>query len=75
MKYTSNISIMDREEIHKLVEKYYLGETTLEEERLLLDFLKSDKSPEFQSEKAQFLFFETTREEGPSKVLFDEAAP
>jgi len=65
---------MNRLDIQNLIDKYYNGDTTIEEEHLLLDFLESDTSNDFQSEKAQFLFFKKSREEKPTKELFDVVA-
>jgi transmembrane sensor len=60
---------MNKLDVHSLINKYYDGDTTIEEERLLLDFLESDTSNDFQSEKAQFLFFKTVKAESPTKNL------
>jgi len=65
---------MNRGEIRDLIEKYYSGETSIEEERALLNFLESDTSTEFQSEKAQFLFFKKSQNEKPTKDLFKDEA-
>src|SRR5579872_3819268 len=73
MRYTNNILTMSREDIQRLIEKYYRGETTLEEDALLFNCLRSDTSSDFQSEKAQFLFFEIAREDKPGRLLFDKA--
>ncbi|HEV8512285.1 MAG TPA: FecR domain-containing protein [Cyclobacteriaceae bacterium] len=64
---------MNRQAIQNLIDKYYNGETTMEEERALFNFLESDTTSEFQSEKAQFLFFKKSREEKPTQDLFEGA--
>jgi len=62
---------MNKAEVHNLIDKYYRGDTTLEEERVLLDFLESDMNNEFPSEKAQFSFFKKSREEKLTEDLFE----
>jgi transmembrane sensor len=62
---------MNKSEVHSLINKYYNGDATIEEERLLLNFLESDTSNNFQSEKAQFLFFEKSRDEKPTRDLLN----
>jgi ferric-dicitrate binding protein FerR (iron transport regulator) len=54
---------MNSQEIKELLEKYYLGETTLEEDREIKYFLENDQTNSYQSEKAQFLFYQTTAKE------------
>jgi ferric-dicitrate binding protein FerR (iron transport regulator) len=63
---------MNKSDVHNLINKYYNGDSTIEEERLLFDFLESDTSNDYQSEKAQFLFFRTAREEKPTKNLVNQ---
>ena len=43
--------------IQELIEKYYLGETSLEEDDQLMELLLADSSEQYQSEKAQFRHF------------------
>lgn len=51
--------IMNINEIEKLVEKYYDGETTLSEERILQVFFSGDSIPaNLENLKKQFAFFE-----------------
>lgn len=55
-------------DIEKLLEKYYEGETTLEEEKQLRAFFQDDDIPEhLQSHAAQFRFFSDARKEKPSE--------
>lgn len=54
-------------DIEKLLEKYYDGETSLEEERALKQFFQSGEVPEhLQSHAAQFGYFANARKEQPS---------
>jgi hypothetical protein len=54
-------------DIEKLLEKYYDGETSLEEERALKQFFQSGEVPEhLQSHAAQFGYFAQVRKEQPS---------
>ncbi|WP_342083811.1 HEAT repeat domain-containing protein [Dyadobacter sp. OTU695] len=54
-------------DIEKLLEKYYDGETSLEEERALKQFFQSGDLPEhLQSHAAQFGYFAQARKEQPS---------
>ena len=62
---------MNKGEIQSLIDKYYSGDATIEEERMLFDFLTSDTSNDFQSEKAQFHYFKKSREEKPTRDLFE----
>ncbi len=53
------MKIMNIDEIEKLVEKYYDGETTLSEERLLQGFFSGDNVPaRLEYMKKQFAFYE-----------------
>jgi hypothetical protein len=46
---------MNSQEINRLLEKYYSGETTLAEERMLKEYFSSQEvPPELEAEKAQF---------------------
>ena len=55
-------------DIEKLLEKYYEGETSLEEEKQLRAFFQDDAIPEhLQSHAAQFRFFSDARKEKPSE--------
>lgn len=48
---------MDKMAIQELIEKYYLGETSLEEDDQLMELVLADSSEQYQSEKAQFRHF------------------
>jgi hypothetical protein len=49
---------MNIKEIEELLEKYYEGETTLAEEKILRDFFISGNVPsELSVHKSQFLYF------------------
>ncbi|MBN2638902.1 MAG: hypothetical protein JXR65_07430 [Bacteroidales bacterium] len=50
---------MNYKQIDKLLESFYAGETTLEEEDLLRDFFRSEELPEkYQAEKIQFTAYQ-----------------
>lgn len=62
-------------DIEKLLEKYYDGETSLEEERALKQFFQSGEVPEhLQSHVAQFGYFANARKEQPSLTFNHELA-
>ena len=62
-------------DIEKLLEKYYDGETSLEEERALKQFFQSGEVPEhLQSHAAQFGYFASARKEQPSLNFNHELA-
>lgn len=62
-------------DIEKLLEKYYDGETSLEEERALKQFFQSGDVPEhLQSHAAQFGYFARVRKEQPSLNFNHELA-
>lgn len=62
-------------DIEKLLEKYYDGETSLEEERALKQFFQSGDVPEhLQSHRAQFGYFAQARKEQPSLNFNHELA-
>lgn len=62
-------------DIEKLLEKYYDGETSLEEERALKQFFQSSEVPEhLQSHAAQFGYFANARKEQPSLTFNHELA-
>lgn len=62
-------------DIEKLLEKYYDGETSLEEERALKQFFQSGDVPEhLQSHAAQFGYFASARKEQPSLNFNHELA-
>ncbi|SDG47511.1 HEAT repeat-containing protein [Dyadobacter soli] len=62
-------------DIEKLLEKYYDGETSLEEERALKQFFQSGQVPEhLQSHAAQFGYFANARKEQPSLNFNHELA-
>ena len=59
-------------EIEQLLEKYYNGETTLEEERLLRDFFTGmDVPPGLHAEKVQFEFLRNARAAGMNDDALD----
>jgi len=62
---------MNIKEIEKLLEKYYEGETSLGEEKMLKDFFLSGNVPmELSSQKNQFLYYaEASRDEISDKEL------
>ncbi|SEJ64690.1 HEAT repeat-containing protein [Dyadobacter sp. SG02] len=63
------------QDIEKLLEKYYDGETSLEEERALKQFFQSSDVPEhLQSHAAQFGYFANARKEQPSLSFNHELA-
>jgi transmembrane sensor len=68
-KFIKSISTMNSQQVGDLIEKYYLGETTAEEDQQLSIFLANDKSDLYQSEKAQFLFYIASGEQKASKLL------
>jgi hypothetical protein len=54
---------MKTEKIRELLERYYEGDTTLEEEQLLSEFFAGDEIPEqFKSHAAQFTYFDKVRD-------------
>ncbi|MGN7888140.1 HEAT repeat domain-containing protein [Dyadobacter sp. 22481] len=62
-------------DIKKLLEKYYDGETSLEEERALKQFFQGGQVPEhLQSHAAQFGYFANARKEQPSLSFNHELA-
>lgn len=62
-------------DIEKLLEKYYDGETSLEEERALKQFFQGDDVPtHLQSHAAQFGYFANARKEQPSLNFNHELA-
>jgi ferric-dicitrate binding protein FerR (iron transport regulator) len=71
-KFIKSISTMNSQQVGDLIEKYYLGETTAEEDQQLSIFLANDKSDLYQSEKAQFLFYKKSSEQKLSKLLKEQ---
>lgn len=60
------------QEIEKLLEKYYEGETTLQEEKYIKEFFsKSDIPTHLQHHVAEFAFYRQAAKETPSKNLGD----
>jgi hypothetical protein len=56
-----------KQDIEKLLEKYYAGETTLEEEKQLRDFFRGTSLPaHLQNQAGLFRYFAETRTEQPS---------
>ena len=57
---------MDRKNIEKLLEKFYNGDTTIGEERMLENYFSQDKIPAaLEAEKDIFRYYSQTREEQP----------
>lgn len=55
---------MNTTEIKKLLEKYYEGNTSVQEEKLLTDFFNSEEvDEEFLADKDMFMFYQSEREE------------
>jgi hypothetical protein len=64
-----------KHDIEKLLERYYDGETTIEEERELKRFFQSEEVPEhLKSHAAQFGYFVGVRNEIPSLLFSSELA-
>ncbi len=64
-----------KQDIEKLLEKYYEGETSLEEERELKEFFQGNQVPaHLQSHAAQFNYFKEARNEHPSLTFSSELA-
>jgi len=58
---------MKTEKIKELLERYYEGDTTLEEEQLLREFFAGDEIPEqFKSHAVQFTYFDKVHDEKQS---------
>lgn len=49
--------ILNKQEATRLIEAYYKGETSAEEEQKIALFLKYNDSPEYDAERAMFDFF------------------
>jgi ferric-dicitrate binding protein FerR (iron transport regulator) len=63
-----NIQVMDKAKLDDLLEKYYRGETSLEEEAIL--FTQYNRSPsDLSPDQAQFIYFDTKRKEEPSAAF------
>ncbi|MBL4709144.1 MAG: hypothetical protein JKY48_11975 [Flavobacteriales bacterium] len=55
---------MSEAPIKDILERYYEGETTLKEEKQLVDFFSQESIPaELKSEQISFLFYQTTKQE------------
>lgn len=52
---------MKNHEIEKLLNKYFEGETSLEEELLLAELLKQSESGEYEAEKSMFEYYRLSR--------------
>ena len=64
---------MNWQVIEELLEKYYEGETTLREERLLKEWLGRDDVPaHLMAERDQFLYMETQGKMGVLEGQFDD---
>ncbi len=67
---------MELNKIKELLAKYYQGETTLEEEKALKNFLNKDIVPdEFKPEQATFQYFEEVKKITFSKTLEYQKSP
>ncbi|HTF18390.1 MAG TPA: hypothetical protein VK658_09980 [Chryseolinea sp.] len=63
---------MDSSKVQQLLQKYWSGETTLEEEQLLKDHFKQDEVPEELSEvAAMFRYFDQTKQNALNDIAFD----
>lgn len=61
---------MEIHEVQQLLEKYYEGETTLNEEDLLQEYFSKQEVPaSLKAEKAQFNLFSKTKDEEADEVL------
>ena len=56
---------MSKQEIEGLLEKYYAGETSLEEEKILFKHYKEENISSDNSGQAQFLYFNAKKNEEP----------
>jgi hypothetical protein len=64
---------MKSQEIERLLEKYYQGETTLEEERLLDEYFARDDVPaRYQAEKLQFDYLKMMKGKTLDNTSFDQ---
>lgn len=55
---------MNLKQVKQLLEQYYEGETSLQEEKALVQFFQSDEVPEeLKIDQAQFLFYEAAQKE------------
>ncbi|MDR2086288.1 MAG: hypothetical protein LBP72_03850 [Dysgonamonadaceae bacterium] len=62
--------MMNESKTGRLIEKYFEGLTTLEEEQYLREYFQKDTVPaEWEMDKAMFQFFASEREAGKAKVL------
>lgn len=64
---------MDNQKIKELLEKYWNAETTLEDEKIIFDYMQSDDTTrEFHQEKEMFKLFYTARNSAyfPDNVKF-----
>lgn len=61
---------MESIKIEKILEKYFEGTTTLQEETILKDyFTKETIAPHLQEYKALFMYFNTAKEESYTKTI------
>ena len=64
-----------RADIESILERYYEGETSIEEEKILKDFFRNEKVPaHLQSHAAQFAYFADTAKELPSLAFNSDLA-
>ncbi|WP_460953860.1 HEAT repeat domain-containing protein [Spirosoma litoris] len=64
-----------KQDIEKLLEKYYEGETSLQEEKELRQFFQQDNIPDhLMSHAAQFRYFASTRTQHPSLAFTTQLA-
>lgn len=60
---------MNLERIKQLLQKYYAGETSLEEEKRLIEYFEKEPSSEnLKAERMQFRFYQNARKEKTKRV-------
>lgn len=60
---------MNLKQIKELLQKYYAGETSLEEEKLLVDYFEKGSNSEYlKAEQIQFRFYQNARKESTDKI-------
>ena len=63
---------MDSSKLQQLLQKYWSGETTLEEEQLLKDHFQQAEVPEeFREVAAMFRYYEQTKKNALNDIAFD----
>ena len=62
-------------EIEAILKRYYEGETTIEEEKMLREFFQNHEIPaDLESHAAQFRYFTQEQKQFPAKDLFENVA-